>query len=416
MTQCCRMLVIATYVTMFSLSIDVWGADWPQWRGPLRDGKSAETGLLGQWPDGGPKLVWQVNDLGSGYSTPSVAGDKLYVVRNRDMDQEEVIALSLADGQLLWATPIGKVGPNQGPQYPAARSTPTVDGDRLYVLGSDGDFACLSAIDGKLVWSKNFRTEFQGKPGKWAYSESPLVDGDVVIATPGGSDATIVALKKSDGSVQWKAPLAEGDEAGYASVVHFAANGVKQYVQYLEKGVVGVNAATGDLLWRYTKTAEGSPANILTPVVDGTRVYTGAGRSQGGLVEINSQGQPQELYASKSLPTGIGGAVLVGNHLYGSSGQTFMCVEFATGKEAWQDRAIGASSVCYVDGKLILHGENNEVAMVAASPDGYKLLGHFTPANAPDRGKSKAWTYPVVANGKLYIRDVGTIWCYDIAE
>jgi outer membrane protein assembly factor BamB len=388
--------------------------DWAQWRGPRRDGISSETGLLAKWPEDGPKLVWQVKDLGNGYSTPSVADGRVYLLRNKDIDNEEVIALSATDGKLIWSTRIGSVGANRGPQYPAARSTPTIDGDKLYALGSNGDFACLETATGKVVWSKSFRDDFAGAPGSWAYAESPLVDGDLVISSPGGASATVLALNKSDGSVAWQAPLDMGDEASYSSPVACTIHGVKQYVLFLQKGVVGLDAGTGKMLWRYEGTAQGSPANVATPVVNGPFVYTGASRSQGGLVEIDATGNAKEVYSDKTLPTGMGGSVLVDGHLYGTGGQTMMCVEFASGKVVWQDRGIGAASVCYADGRLYLHGDNNDIAMVAASPAGFELISRFTPPNAPERGNSKAWTYPVIANGKLFVRDMGTVWCFDI--
>src|SRR4051812_3849392 len=217
-------------------------ADWPQWRGPGRDGISKETGLLKEWPKDGPKLLWQVKDIGFGYSTPSVVGDHLYLLSNKGTANEFAQALSVKDGKQVWSTRLGNVGPNKGPQYPGARSTPTVDGDSLYALGSDGDLACLETASGKLRWKKNLRTDLGGKPGDWAYAESPLVDGDRLVVTPGGADATLVALNKASGDVAWKSAIPGGDNAGYASIISIDAAGKKQYVQFLGNGLVGVDA------------------------------------------------------------------------------------------------------------------------------------------------------------------------------
>ena len=392
-------------------------ADWPQWRGPQRDGVSKETGLLKEWPAGGPRLVWQVNDLGEGYSTPAVVGDRLYLLSNKGTDDESVHALNAADGKPVWATRLGKVGPNQGPQYPGARTTPTVDGDLLYALGSDGDLACLETANGKERWRTNLRTVFGGQPGAWAYSESPLVDGDLLVCTPGGVEATLVALNKNTGDTVWKSAVPGGDQAAYSSAIVVEAAGVKQYVQFLQKGLVGVDAKTGKFLWRYAKTAEGSPANIPTPVARGELIYSSTARGGGGLVRLTPAGdgavRADEVYFEKKLPTAIGGSVLVGDHLYGT-GQVMMCVEFSTGQVKWSERGVGAASVCYADGRLYLHGEGGEVALVEATPDAYRELGRFTPPDSPDRGRSKAWTYPVVANGQLYLRDLNMLWCYDV--
>jgi len=388
--------------------------DWAQWRGPQRDGQSAETGLLDQWPATGPKLLWHAKDLGAGYSTPSAASGQLYLLVNKDEQNEQVIALSLADGSQLWATRIGAVGENRGPKYPGTRSTPTIDGEQLYVLGSDGDLACLETKSGKVLWSKNLRRDFGGNPGAWAYSESPLIDGKVLLCSPGGSGATVVALNKQDGSLIWKAPTPEGDDASFSSPVVATIGGVKQYVLFLAKGVAGLKADTGELLWRYTKTAD-EAANVQTPIVADDLVYTGASRVGGGLVRVSgSKVAPAEVYFAKSLPTGMGGTILIDGYLYGSSGQTLMCIEYATGKVMWQDRSIGAASLAAADGKLFLHGESNEVALVKATPESYQELGRFFPSDAPDHGKAKAWSYPIIVDGKLLVRDLGSVWCYDI--
>jgi outer membrane protein assembly factor BamB len=392
--------------------------DWPQFRGPQRTALSEETGLLKQWPEGGPPLVWQVNDIGSGYSAPVVVGDRIYLLGNTGLDNEFVQARSVKDGAQIWEQRIGKVGnPDQRPPYPGARSTPTLDGDRLYALGSDGDLVCLETATGAPVWVRNVRTQFGGKPGVWAYSESPLVDGDVVVVTPGGADATMLALNKRNGDIVWKAPFAEADEAGYASAVVAQIGGVKQYVQFLSKGLVGVDAETGNLLWRYDHTAKNSPGNIPTPVVGGDMIYSAAGRTGGGLVRIKAEGgafTPEEVYFDGNLPKAIGGTVLVGDYLYGTS-EALMCIDFKTGESKWKERSLGAASVCYADGCLYLHGENGDVALVEATPDGYRERGRFTPPDPPDRGSSKAWSYPAVADGRLYIVDNGTMWCFDVS-
>jgi outer membrane protein assembly factor BamB len=405
-------------VVFFTSCAALWAADWPQWRGPNRDGLSQETGLLKEWPAGGPKLVWQLTDIGSGYSTPAVVGERLYVISNRGLEDESVLALSTSDGKEVWSTRIGKVGnPNQKPPYPGARSTPTVDGDRLYVLGSDGDLACLETATGKTAWQSNVRTTFDGKPGVWAYAESPLIDGDRIVCTPGGERATIVALNKKNGDPLWTCAVPEGDQAAYASIIVVEAGGVKQYVQLLQKGLVGVDAKTGKLLWRYNRTAQGSPANIPTPISQQALVYSATGKGGAATVRIqenNGALEAAELYYERALPTAIGGAVVVDGYLYGTS-QGLTCADFKTGEVKWQNRSIGPSSLLFADGRLYLHGENGDVALVVASPESYQEKGQFTPPGLPKEPHGKAWAYPVVANGRLYIRDWNCLWCYDVA-
>ena len=395
-------------------------ADWPQWRGPERNGLSEEKGFLKEWPKSGPALVWKSSDLGRGYSTPAVSGDRLYVLGSEGTDNEFVEALSAKDGKKLWSTRLGNVGnPNQNPKFPAARSTPTVEGDVLYALGSDGDLACVETGSGKIQWQKSLRKDFGGKPGTWAYAESPLVDGDKLICTPGGGDATIVALNKKTGEVAWKCATPEADEAAYASPIVVEAAGTRQYVQLLQKGLVGVDAATGKLLWRFAKAVSVYGANIPTPVAGGDTIYVGSAGTGGGAVKITlKDGKPdiEPLYFGSKYPTAIGGAVKVGDYLYGCSGQTLQCVEFATGKVKWDDRSVAPGSLCYADGLLFLHGENGEVALVEATPDGYHEKGRFAPAEQPAKssGMEKAWAYPVAVNGRLYIRDHGSLWCYNV--
>ena len=398
-------------------------SDWPQWRGPQRDGASPETGLLKQWPAGGPKLLWQVNDIGDGYSTPVVVGSRIYVMSNRGMENEFVQALSTKDGQVIWTTRVGNVGlPNQEPPYAKARSTPTVDGNFIYALGSDGDLACLELKSGKLRWSKNIRTEFGGQPGTWAYAESPLVDGDAVVVTPGGPQATMLALNKKTGALIWKSAIPGGDVAGYASAIVVQAAGRRQYVQLLSKGIVGVDAKTGQFLWRNSEAAKG-PAQYFTPIARGDLVYGGALGVGGTVVRLKADGNgvtAESVYFNRGLPNGIGGAVIVGDHIYGSeAGQKLVAAEFTTGKLKWQAETISWASIAAADGMLYLHGINGDLALVEATPEGYREKGRFTPPAQPAKKKvgqfpEMAFAYPVIANGTLYIRDLGTMWAWDI--
>ena len=265
-------------------------ADWPQWRGPRRNGISQEKGLLKEWPKDGPKLLWQIKDIGDGYSTPAVVGTGFTRWAIRAWTTSSCMPCRSATARKSGRRESAAVGnPKQNPLYPGARSTPTVEGDVLYALGSDGDLVCLETAAGKVRWQKSLRADFDGKPGEWAYSESPLVDGDVVVCTPGGKDATLVALDKKSGDVVWKSQVSEGDDAAYASITITEHGGVKQYVQFLAKGVVGVDAKTGKVLWRYDQTAKDSPANIPTPLAEDGHVYTATGRGGAGLVKLKTE-------------------------------------------------------------------------------------------------------------------------------
>jgi outer membrane protein assembly factor BamB len=416
--------LLACVVTASFLSMAGRADDWPQWRGPTRTGLSKETGLLKQWPKSGPKLLWELKDVGGGYSTPAIVGDRIYLMADRD-GEEFVVALATQDGARVWSTAVCKVGRNFGPQYPGTRSTPTVDGDRIYALDSDGDLACLEKDKGKLLWSKNLKKDFDGAPGAWAYSESVLIDGDKLICTPGGKTATLVALNKKDGDVIWKCAVPGGDQAGYASAIAVDVAGSRQYVQFLAKGVVGVDAKTGKFLWRYDETKD-QAANIPTPVFHDDCVFTSTSRKGTGLnrIKVNKDGVSSEQVYYNTIPlNSIGGVVRVGDYVYGTNARgQLVCMDFKTGKVKWQHACVGLAALCYADGMLYVRGQGGtgfgketqpEVALVEATPDDYKEKGRF---KQPDHGNRPAWPHPVVANGRLYLRDGNVLLCYDVKD
>ncbi len=397
------------------------GADWPQWRGPERTGVSTESDLLEAWPEGGPRLLWKVESLGDGYATPSVVGDRIYALGNRGMDNEFVQALSVADGSQVWSVKLGGVGnPDQQPSYPMARSTPTIDGDTLYALSSDGDLVAVRIATGEELWRKSLRGDFSGLPGKWAYAESPLIDGDTLVVAPGGAEATVVALDKKTGEARWRSAVPGGDAAAYSSAIVLEAAGRKQYVEFLDKGVIGLDAATGEFLWRYDGTA-GGPANVPTPVHHDGYVYSAnARRFGGGLVQLHAADggvTAEEVYFARGVPNSMGGQVLLDGDLYGTNPDGPVSVDFLTGEVNWQADG-GPGAALLADGRFYFHLESGEVRLVEATPEEYREKGRFTPPGPPARrngDREMAWVYPVVANGRLYLRDLGTLWCYDIA-
>lgn len=394
--------------------------DWPQLRGANRTGISQEKGLLAEWPKEGPKQLWHVTGIGDGYGAPAVARDRVYVIGNRGMEEEFAMALSAADGKPAWTTKLGAVGnPNQQPPYPMARSTPTIDGEHLYAFSSDGDLVCLALATGKAVWQKNVRKEYGGTPGTWAYAESPLIDGDTIVVTPGGAEATLLALSKRTGNLIWKSAVPGGDKAAYSSVIAHESAGRKQYIQFLDKGVVGVDAKTGAFLWRYTQTS-GGPANIAMPIARGNYIYsTNARRFGGGLVQLtamNGAVNLEQVYFERDLPNSLGGQVLLGDFLYGTNPEGPVAAEFTTGKIRWMSDAGGPGAILYADGRLYWHLESGEVLLAEATPEAFREKGRFTPADPPKRrdSRERAWSHPVLANGRLYIRDLDHLWCYDV--
>jgi outer membrane protein assembly factor BamB len=391
--------------------------DWPGWRGADRTGVSAETGLLKKWPEGGPKLLWKATGLGGGYPTPSVAGGRVFLMGLQDKE-EFVMALDVKEGKKLWSTKVGAVGENRGPQYPGPRSTPTIDGDLLYVLGSDGDLVCAETATGKVRWRRHLRKEFEGRAGLWAYAESPLIDGDVLVCTPGGPSATLLALNKKSGAVLWKCAGPDYNVAGFASVIVAEAAGVKQYVQFLGPGVVGVAAKDGKLLWWYRDNV--GSISAATPIFhDGCIFASASGMGGAGgdallrLTPSDKGVDAKQVYLVRGITNHHGGVIRVGEYLYGTGGNGLVCLEFETGKVVWKDRSIGQGSLVVADGHVYLRGVNGQVALVEATPAGYKERGRF---RQPNRSRFPTFAHPVVAGGRLYLRDEDVLLCYDVKD
>jgi outer membrane protein assembly factor BamB len=403
------------------ISPPVTAADWPQWLGPDRNGVGQDAGLLRAWPKGGPKLRWKAVGLGDGFSAPAVVAGKVYVLGSvadaKVGDPELLFVLDEKSGNKLGSLKFGSVGANTGgPFYPGPRGTPTVEGEHLYALASGGELACLALPRREVVWTRKLISDFGGKPGGWAYAESPLVDGDLVVVSPGGKTATVVGLNKKTGEPVWKCPVPGADHAGFGSPIRIEVGGVKQYVVFLSGGLVGVRA-DGMYLWRF-KEPTNTTANIPTPLFHDGLVFGVSGYSAGGGVcrvsadKTSVKATPG--WHSAELTSQIGGFVRVGDFLYGAgAGGHLMCVEFATGKERWNNAGVGSASLCAADGLLFVRGHNGTIALVEAAPDGYKEHGRF---KQPERSKKPAWPYPVVANGGLYLRDMDVLLCYDVSD
>jgi outer membrane protein assembly factor BamB len=404
---------LAVFVTSFAATPAARRAfDWPQWQGQDRTAVSRETGLLQDWPKEGPPLAWQIDTLGGGYSTPSISAGRIFGMSYRG-DDEVVWALDEATGKELWSARIAaanrKVGYGEG-----SRCTPTVEGDVLYALGVNGDLVCLETANGKERWHKNLKKDFGGNVGGWGYSESPLIDGDRLLCTPGGKTATLLALDKKTGEALLKAPVPGGDGAAYSSIVAADVDGEREYIQFLSGGVVGVTT-DGKFLWRYKAPSAG--INCSTPVYHDQQVYAAAAYGKGGgavkLVRQGNEIKADELYFNKTMQNHHGGLVLVDGYLYGEGGGQLACLEFKTGKEMWRERQPGKGSIACADGRLYYRNEGGPIYLVEVNPERLVLHGSFRP---PQKSGKPSWPHPVIANGKLYIRDQQYLFCYDVKQ
>ena len=411
----------------------VRAADWAGWRGPNRQGKCLETGLLKAWPEGGPKLLWEMSGLGTGYSSLAVVGGKFYTMgdiqlkepgQDRSGKVQCVIACDLATRKQLWAA---EVGP---PHDDGPRCTPTVDADRAYAIGTSGDVVCVALADGKVIWTKNLQKDLEGgsNPG-WRFSESPLIDGDRLLCTPGGHKAVIAALDKKSGGVIWKCSMPDiGDrgsnEAGYSSIVITDVGGIKQYVQLTNEGMVGVAAKDGRFLWGYNKIANGT-ANIPTAVVFEDYVFCSTAYGTGSaLLRLVPEGdaiRAEEVYFldSGTFQNHHGGFVMVGDYIYGGHGHNSgapTCVEAKTGKIMWRAEQPGGGSaaVLYADGHLYFRYQDDAVALIEATPEEYNLKGKFKLPRR-DGMSGPGWSHPVISDGRLYLRHADVLLVYDIS-
>ncbi len=383
--------------------------DWPQWHGPDRTNLSTETGLLKQWPKSGPAMIWSIPKLGKGYGSIAIQGDRIYVQGTIE-NSSVVFCLNRVDGKAIWARGLGRSLDHEKGGGP--RGTPTVDSERVYALSEEGDLACLRTKDGSVVWARNILKDFNVSNIEWLLSESPLVDGNNVIVTPGGSKAGIAALDKMTGKTVWTTTELS-DPAGYSSCIVADVQGVRTIMTLTAKAGVGVRANDGKLMWRYEKVANGT-ANVATPVFFKDKVFYSSAYNTGcALLRLKAENgvvKAEEVYFSKEMMNHHGGVVLVNGYLYGFSNAILTCMEFETGKVMWKDRSVGKGCLTYADGSLYLLGEGNTAGMAEANPSAYVEKGRFSIA---DQGWP-SWAHPVVCGGKLYIRNQGTLACYDV--
>jgi outer membrane protein assembly factor BamB len=401
-------------------------ADWPGWRGPNRDGLSTDQGLLPAWTASGPPLAWKTAGIGVGFSSVAIAGNRLYTMGDK-AGAQQLMAFNPSDGKPLWTARIGAPWTDEmgGP-----RGTPTVDGDLVYAIGTEGDLVCVEAATGKERWRKSLVRDFGGEMMSiWKFSESPLVDGDRVVVTPGAKNAALVALDKKTGKEIWRAPVPDlgsrgKDGAGYSSIVISNGGGVKQYIQLLGRGLVGVRASDGKFLWGNGRVAN-HVANISTPIVKDDYVFASTGYQTGSvLLQLAKAGDgvaAREVYflEATTLQNHHGGLVLVGDHVYAGHGHNKgfpICVELKSGKVTWggdiRNAGTGSAAVVYADGHLVFRYQNGTVVLIEAAPTGYKEKGSF----AIPEVKDPSWSHPVVLDGVLYLREQDTLYAYDVRK
>ncbi len=384
---------------------------WPQWRGVQRDGKSSETGLLKAWPENGPTLLWKQTGLDEGYSTPSVADGKIFGMSYREED-EVCWALNETDGSLIWEVKTSnaerKIGYPHGP-----RSTPTFDNGELFTLGSKGQLTRLDAQTGKIHWQKHLQDDLNGRMmSHWGFSESILVDGNRILCTPGGDQGTVACLDRKTGELVWRTKDLV-DRAAYASIVKTTIHDTEQYIVLTGETLAGIVPETGKLLWRIDRS--GKTAVIPTPICRDNLIFVtsayGIGCNLFEIKKTDGQFSASERYANRELENHHGGVILIGNHVYATNRNSIVCLELETGDVAWEERSVGKGSLSYADGHLYLRSEKGPIALIEANPELYVEKGRF---DQPDRSRLSSWPHPVIANGRLLLRDRDKLLCFDI--
>ncbi len=389
------------------------GDDWPRWRGANFDDISTSSASK-EWPAEGPRRLWLYEDTGIGYSGYSIVGGTLYTMGARDVI-EYVIAIDVATGKEKWAAEAGPLLRNDFGNGP--RSTPAVDGGKIYAMSGKGTLICLEAESGKMVWRKTME-ELGGIMPGWGYTESPLVDGNMVVCTPGGGQGTLAAFDKNTGEKVWQS-TDWTDKAQYASIVPVKHNGARQLIQLTMQSVAGVNAADGKVLW--TAAFPGSTAVIPTPIFSGGRVFVAAGYKVGcRAFDIGEGNQLAVAYESKDMVNHHGGVVLHKGSLFGyCDGKGWTCMDFQTGAVKWtENKALKKGAIhCCNDQLYLLEESTGTVVLIDAVTDGWHEHGRFKldPQTKQRSAKGMIWTHPVVAAGKLFLRDQELLFCFDVA-
>jgi len=409
----------ASFIAAPAFAADVAATDWPEFHGPKRDNISADTGLLKEWKQA-PQLAWQIKTVGAGYSSVSVAKGRIYTAGD-DGDSSYVFAINVVDGSQLWKAKLGRPGGGSG--YAGPRATPTVDGDTIYMISQFGDVVAYRAADGNELWRKNLNSDLGGKMASgWGNSESLVVEGDKILCTPGGKQGTMAAFNKKTGELVWRSTELT-DPAAYMAPVVVDLGGVRQAITLTHQSVAAINVADGKLVWRADRP--GQTAVIPTPVVhidkanpNVAHVFTTSGYGVGcDLFKITAEGgkfTPSKVYTNKNMVNHHGGVILLDAHVYGySDGKGWTCMDLISGEAKWKDKdLLGKGTISYADNRFYLRDEKSgDIVLLEATPEKHEERGRL---KQPERSGKNAWPHLVIANGKLFVRDQASLFCYDI--
>jgi outer membrane protein assembly factor BamB len=408
-----RSLSLVTTLLLAASAVTLaWGEDWPQFRGLNRDGKSPETGLLKEWPAEGLTPLWIVEGLGNGYSSVAVAGGMLFTTGMVGETNQGLLSAIDLSGKVKWQT---RYGPDWDQMHPGTRSTPTVDGARLYELSGVGRLLCLDTKTGAILWSRDLPNEFGGEAPRCGFAEAPLIYKDSVICTPGGKDAALAALDKNTGKTLWTS-AGFSDQSAYCSPILIERGGNSLIVTITARHVAGLDANTGKLFWSQPfDTKADDPNHSVAPVFQDGRLYVTSGHGEGGqMFEISPDGrEATPSWTDRVLNTLHGGLVLVDGYVYGSNSRDrWVCLDLKSGKVMYEAHGVGMGSVAYADGMLYCYGDKGMLGLVRAIPTAHELISRFKVT----QGEGPHWAHPVISGGRLYIRHGGFLMAYNVSS
>ncbi|MCF7707623.1 MAG: PQQ-like beta-propeller repeat protein [Verrucomicrobia bacterium] len=399
-----RILCSSICALLISTAI-VQSGDWPQWRGPERTGKTAETGWLVQWPKDGPDILWEA-DVGKGYSSASISNGRLYTMGNKD-DVDYVLCLDAETGEQIWSHSYPCIAQPSSMGRPGTRCTPTIDGNRVYTLGREGEFFCFDAEDGTVIWSNEFADDFGAKPPRWGYSGSPLIKGDLIITEVGAPDPSVVAFNKMNGKIVWQAGEAP---AAYSSPISITQDGVECVVMLTAEGLTGHKLSNGEVLWSYPWTTKYG-VNAATPIVKNGKLFVSSGYGTGcALIDISTS-PPKEIWQNRNMRNHVNSCVVKDGFIYGFDEDKLKCLDWETGEEIWDNGDYGKGSLILAGDKFLVYSDRARIAVAELSPDGVNELGGMDISDERD-----TWASPTLANGLLYCRAMNKLVCIDLRK
>ena len=411
------MMRLLLFLLIFFLSGSLYSQDIAEWRGPGRQGVYSDKNLLKVWPEKGPKLLLELNDIGNGYSSPVVYRQNIFVSGRKDT--MDVISAYSVDGKKKWETAYGHAWMRS---FPETRSTPTIENNRIYLVSGMGEVVCVDALSGKLLWKVDAQTDFKGEPHRWGIAESVAISDKAVFYVTGGEETSVIALDKANGKLLWKTKSLGGMRA-YASSVVIEKAGLKMLLAQTANDLMAINVESGEIVWsfnlvQYHKGESGVGANTNTPLFDGNNIFVTSGYDHPAIMlNLAADGRSVSLkWTNPDFDNHIGGVVKVGDSVYGSNWTNntqgnWLCVDWNTGKTSYESKWFNKGPIIAADGMLYCYEEKSgNLALVKPTPEKFDVVSSFK----VEKGAGPHWAHPAIYNGNLFVRHGESLMVYDL--